>query len=234
MLDKLSKIEEPKERITITAPRFGEAVVTVIGTTQFCCNKMSSLNRQAIIDKQMKGGRARKEGKPLTPRDFDAMYKSSMHISKEGWVGISCSAFRNAMISACKTVGYHMTRAKLTLFVLPDGVDAEDGTPLVRLYGTPKRQDMCVRLADGGSSVVSRAFFNPWKVNLHLQWDTDQFSANDVVNLLSRAGVQVGVGAGRHDSTKSNGMGWGCFKVADKSEIISDAPVRRGRKPKAG
>jgi hypothetical protein len=46
-----------------------------------------------------------------------------------------------------------------------------------------------------------------------LRWDADQFSVNDVMNLLSRAGVQVGIGEGRPFSKNSNGMGWGTWEV---------------------
>lgn len=34
-----------------------------------------------------------------------------------------------------------------------------------------------------------------------------------MVNLLSRAGLQVGIGEGRPDSKKSAGMGYGLFTV---------------------
>ena len=50
-------------------------------------------------------------------------------------------------------------------------------------------------------------------VKLRLKWDGDQFTPTDVVNLLSRAGQQVGIQEGRPDSKNSAGMGWGTFEV---------------------
>jgi len=39
-----------------------------------------------------------------------------------------------------------------------------------------------------------------------------------VTNLLARMGMQVGIGAGRPDSTDSAGMGWGTFRIAKTEE----------------
>jgi len=49
---------------------------------------------------------------------------------------------------------------------------------------------------------------------VRIRFDQDTFSLQDVVNLLSRAGMQVGIGEGRPASKKSKcGMGWGMFRV---------------------
>jgi hypothetical protein len=48
---------------------------------------------------------------------------------------------------------------------------------------------------------------------LNMRWDADQFSADDIINLLMRVGLQVGIGEGRYDSKKSAGLGWGGFEV---------------------
>jgi hypothetical protein len=175
-------------------------------------NRMSSDNRIKMILKQEEGSRSKK-GQKRDPKDFDRVYKGAMHISTEGWYGIPASSFRNALVSACRTVGFAMTRAKLSLFIIHDGVDAEDGQPLVKLVGEPVRKDLPVKLADGSTDIIPRPFFMEWSAVVTLRWDADQFSASDVINLLSRAGVQVGIGAGRPDSKNSCGMGWGTFAV---------------------
>jgi len=79
--------------------------------------------------------------------------------------------------------------------------------------GEPVPKDMAVKLASGATDIVRRGFFNPWAAQPTLRWDGDQFSAEDVVNLLARAGGQVGIGAGRPGSKNSTGMGWGTFVV---------------------
>lgn len=221
MLDTLSKSKPSKasanlsastETIVIAPPNFQQARLRIVGTAPYVMNKMSSENREQMIKKQEEGQRSTK-GKKRDPKDFDKVYKGSMHLSAEGWLGIPASSLRSAMISACKLVGFHMTKAKLCVFVVADGFDADDGQPLVKIQGKPVRRDMAVKLADGSTGVVSRPFFAEWFADVTVEWDADMFSAQDIVNLLSRAGRQVGIGAGRPDSKASCGMGWGTWTV---------------------
>jgi len=58
-----------------------------------------------------------------------------------------------------------------------------------------------------------RVRLNHIMVVFRLRWDADQFSDADVLNLLARAGMQVGIGEGRPDSPNSNGLGNGCWEV---------------------
>jgi hypothetical protein len=200
------------EVIKVSPPNLQEATLHVVGTAPLCMNKMSSANRKKMMLKQEAGSRSKK-GEIRAPKDFDAVYKGSMHVSTEGWYGISAPGIRAGLISTCRLVGFAMTRAKLSLFVLHDGIDAEDGSPLVKIKGKPVRRDHTVKLADGSSDIISRAFFDNWEADVRLRWDADQFSLQDVVNLLARMGMQVGIGAGRPDSKTSAGMGWGTFRI---------------------
>ena len=60
-----------------------------------------------------------------------------------------------------------------------------------------------------GAAVVARL-----SLLQEIRWDADQFTLDDVTNLLSRVGLQVGIGEGRPDSKNSAGMGWGLFEIA--------------------
>jgi len=44
-----------------------------------------------------------------------------------------------------------------------------------------------------------------------VNFDADQFTVQDVTNLMQRVGMQVGIGEGRPDSRDSAGLGWGTF-----------------------
>lgn len=214
MNEALPKGQKPTE-IVISPPNFQTAKVKIVGTAPYVMNKMSSDNRRKMMEKQESGERAKK-GAKREPKDFDKVYRGAMHIAaKGGWYGIPASALRAAMISACRVVGFQMTRAKLAIFIEQDGIDIDDGQPLVRLDGKPVRKDMAVKLADGSTDIISRPFFAEWSATVAVTWDSDLFSAEDVLNLLSRAGRQVGVGAGRPDSKASTGMGWGTFKIVN-------------------
>lgn len=201
------------QRVVISPPKFETASVTIVGSTPLVLHKFSQKVRDTIQATQEAGSQSRK-GKTRVARDFEENFQNARHISRDGWDGIPASAFRNSMISACRTVGYKMTVAKMSLFVVADGYD-EDGTGLVRITkGTPHCDIRPGRNANGGIDLRARPMWQEgWQARLTIRWDSDQFSASDVINLLSRAGMQVGVGEGRPDSKMSAGCGWGEFSI---------------------
>jgi hypothetical protein len=57
----------------------------------------------------------------------------------------------------------------------------------------------------------------------------DQFKMADVLNLVSRCGMQVGIGAGRPDSKASAGCGFGLFNVVPtdrEQEVIAKYGIK--------
>jgi hypothetical protein len=199
--------------VGISPPRFEVARATIRGTTPLVLHKFSQKVQDTIRLTQEAGSQSKK-GKTRQARDFDDNYENARHKSVQGWDGIPSSAFRNALISACRTVGFKMTIAKMSLFVVADGFD-DSGTGLVRITkGSPRMDVRPGRNANGGIDLRARPMWDAqWEAKVTLRWDGDQFSATDVFNLLMRAGQQVGVGEGRPDSKMSAGCGWGEFEV---------------------
>lgn len=207
--------ETPKDRsVTISAPKFEVAAISIEGTSPYVQHRFSTKARNQIISTQEAGSTSRK-GKTRAPKDFDETYRAAMYLSRQGWHGIPASAFRNAAISACRIVGFKMTLAKLSLFIEADGFDAEDGTPLVRITnGEPTPHFAPARNANGSVDIRCRPMWQEgWQATVRVRWDSEQFTAVDIANLLSRVGGQVGVGEGRPDSRMSSGLGWGLFKL---------------------
>ena len=206
----ISKVNEP---ITIKAPNIQTAEIEIEGISPLVQNKFSAKAKAKMMD-TMAAGSTAKSKKTRDARDYDDDFRQAQHISEEGWNGLPAPAFRSAMISACRLVGFQMTKAKLSLFVLHDGIDAEDGTPLVKLKaGTPERHEALVRMNFTSTDIRIRPMWRKWGATVRVQWDADQFTIADVVNLMDRAGLQVGIGEGRPDSKTSTGMGWGQFRV---------------------
>jgi hypothetical protein len=201
-------------QVIIKPANMQTATLTIEGDTPLVVNAFSQKSIDTIIATQLAGSQSRK-GKKREPKDFDAAYHGAMHISREGWLGINASAFRNAAISACRVCGFKMTIAKLSIFVIADGFDKIDNLPLVRITkGNPIRHTMHARPKTGGVDIrVRPMWLEGWQAKLRMRWDADQFSADDVFNLMSRVGMQVGIGEGRYDSKDSAGLGWGCFRV---------------------
>lgn len=209
---------EIQQELTIRPPNFKVAKFKLIGISPLVQARFSAKAMETMQAK-MRLGSAAKKGKKRDPRDFDLDYKNAMHTSKDGWHGVPTAAFRNAMISACKVVGFKMTQAKLAIFPQPDGIDSVDGLPLVKLEGDPKPHTMYVRNQTGVCDIRVRPMWEKWSVDLRVEYDADLFLLEDVANLLSRAGRQVGICEGRPDSKQSAGLGWGTFKIQDRIEV---------------
>ncbi len=203
--------------VEIRAPKFETMELRIEGTAPLVMHKFSAKARNQIIATQEAGSQSAGK-KKREPKDFEAVYQGARHLAREGWDGIPAGAFRNAMISACRTVGYKMTHAKLAAFVLADGFEGDDGTPLIRVYGTPKKHTTYARNDNGSVDIRVRPMWEEWHAIVRIRFDADMFSATDVANLMMRVGMQVGIGEGRPDSKNSPGMGWGTFSIAEKDQ----------------
>ena len=205
------------ETITIAPPNMRTLEFTIIGTAPYVQHKFGKKAREKMIVTHKAGSQARSK-RTREPRDFDDDYREAMYLSDDGWCGIPASCFRNGMISACRTVGYKMTHAKLAVFVEADGYDADDATPLVRIKGKPQQHITQARNDNGSCDLRIRPMWKTWQLMLRIRFDADMFSAQDVTNLLARVGLQGGIGEGRPDSKKSAGLGWGLFRIATEAE----------------
>jgi len=212
------KAEAGTTILTVSAPNLQFITFTIRGTSPYCQNRFGNKAGTQMIETQ-RAGSAAKGAKKRDPKDFEALGEDAKHKSTEGWVGIPATAFRSAMISACRVSGVVMTKAKLAVFVMADGYD-QDMTPLVKIAkGEPTIAIHHVRNDNGSVDMRPRPMWEPgWEAKVTVQFDADVLRAVDVANLMCRAGLQVGVGEGRHDSKKSNGCGWGLFLIADQED----------------
>jgi hypothetical protein len=210
------KTDAPKseDSLVIKAPNLRTALFEIEGTAPFVQARFSGRVMIEMIRRQEAGSQAASK-KKRENKDFDRLVEEAKHISKEGWNGIPATTFRGACISACRTVGFKMTLAKLSIFVEADGYDRIDNTPLIKITkGEPYRVDHAVRNATGVVDIRPRPMWDKgWQAGVRITWDDDQFSLADVSNLLARVGRQVGIGEGRPDSRQSCGMGWGLFRL---------------------
>jgi hypothetical protein len=100
---KKDKVVEESRPLVIKPPKFQYAGFHIVGTAPYVQNRFSEKAAQMMRDKQTKGSQAKK-GAAREGKDFQMCYEQAKHISKEGWCGIPASAFRAAMISACRLV----------------------------------------------------------------------------------------------------------------------------------
>ena len=215
-----------EETCVISAPNFGMINLIIEGTAPLVVERFS---KKAELMAKMAEGSSAKNRKERSARDYDKEAEDARYRSFEGWEGMNAAAFRAAMISACRLVGFKMTMAKLTAFVEEDGFDKNDGLPLVRIYGESNTYTAHTRNATGVVDVRSRPMYRKWAAKLCIRYDMDQFKMADVLNLLSRVGMQVGIGAGRPDSKASAGCGFGLFQVVPterEKEVIAQFGIQ--------
>lgn len=208
--------EAPAVPVTISRPNFRVIQLGLVGTSPYMQNRFSQKAQNAIRESH-EAGQTAKKGKKKEARDFKAEYEGAMHVSADGWHGVPASAFRAACIDVCRMVNFHMTRAKMSVFILADGYDAVSGEPLVRIHGKPEPFSSAsiqpVRNSTGVIDLRARPVWKQWRIDLRVRFDADQFTESDVANLIMRAGVQVGIGEGRPFSKESNGIGFGCWEI---------------------
>lgn len=196
--------------VVISAPNFKTAVFNIEGTAPFVQLKFSEKSKNLMLENMASETKTKsKKG----ARVYEDEFLGAMYEGEKGLRGIPAAAFRNAMISACRTVGFKMTLAKLSVFVEADGFDKSDGTPLVKIEGKPEMCQHACRNANGSTDIRTRAMWKTWSAKVRVRYDADQFSQNDVANLMMRVGMQVGIGEGRPDGRMSAGMGWGLFRL---------------------
>ena len=210
----LKAVKTQEEKVVISRPDMRIVEVSIKGMAPYVQNKFSNKTQDEMMEKQ-RAGSTEASKKKREAKDFDAVYQGALHVAAEGWYGIPAAAFRSAMIDSCRLVGFVMARAKLAIFIIHDGVDCEDGTPLVKIEGEPRPIDSPVKNATGGPDIRRRPMWEEWQVKLQVRFDADQFTSTDILNLIARAGMQVGVGEGRPNSKKSHGMGWGLFNLVE-------------------
>jgi len=213
-----TEITKTTKSVTIPAPRFGRAKFHITGNDVLVTHRFSAKTKLQMKQK-METGKAASSRKNREAKATDDLFQEARYISKEGWDGFNASAIRNAMISACRLVGFKMTLAKLSIFVEADGYDAvEPQIPLIKINAKPVKQEDMARVETGQPYVTVRpAYFN-WSADVKIRWDEDQFTVEDISNLLARVGAQVGLCEGRPDSPNSAGMGWGLFEVAGTAQ----------------
>ena len=201
--------------VAIKPPDFRRVELSIRGTSPLVINRFSAKAIEQMRETQMAGSVARSR-KKREPKDFQQLFEDAKHVSEEGWEGVHAAAFRNGAISACRACGYKMTYAKLAFMVEVSkpygGFDRVDGVPLVRLTeGVAEQFIAPTRNATGVIDLRCRPMYRDWAAKLLIRYDAGMLTEDDVVNLIMRVGLQVGIGEGRPDSKASAGVGWGLF-----------------------
>jgi hypothetical protein len=202
----------PSVKIAIDGPRFQAIKLRCDGTAPLLMHKFSQKMRKKMEEAQT---RKDKTTNKREPKDYEAEFNAGRYVSSGGWDGVPTNMIRAALINACRYVhGLPMTQAKGIFSIISQGADKEDGTPLVKILSkAPAHDTRAVRNDGGGTDLRNRPRYYPWSMVFEIQFDADLVSAQDVANLLARAGAQVGIGELRPQARKGMGGDYGTFQV---------------------
>ncbi len=120
---------------------------------------------------------------------------------KKGVFGMPATAFKNAMISACRNIDLKMTAMRQALFVRGAAYPE-----WAIIDGTPSMRADIVRIGQKKPMEVFRPEFSRWSTRISIEYDRNIMTADAVANLLAVAGFYVGVGEGRPEKSA---LGWG-------------------------
>ena len=239
-MKKTEKNEEKKEKkegtmIKISEPNFQVGYVWVRGLKDvpYVAHAWGQKAQQEMRAKQEAGSLSLARGKKKAAKDFNALYEGARHRSADGWDGIPAMGFKNAILSVGKLLGIKSAYIKMCIFIISDGMDLDGYTPLVRIRKVnPEKFESMVRIGAmvKTSDISVRAKYMNWYARIAVRYDADFISAADIGKLLSRAGIQSGIGEGRATSTNSAGMGWGMFEIVKDGKEVEelDAALERG------
>jgi hypothetical protein len=206
-----------ERKLTIPAPNFKTIAFKIVGDSQYVQERFPDKVMREMEEKQVQGQQTVKRAKH-GPKDFDKLYEDAQYRPQgTKWPNgaIPATAIKAAMIAACRLVDFKMTESKQVFRILQDGFDPTCRIPLVRITkGTPKPFKQALRNANGNPDIRVRPLWEPgWEAVVRIEYDGDRLTDQDIGNLLLRAGMQVGIGAGRPASKNCAGCGWGTFKL---------------------
>lgn len=188
--------------ITIQPLKLETAQLTIKGISPLIVHNWSEKAKRQMLAKQMAGKNAPKAKKE--PKDPEADYKASMYYREDGTPGFPASAFKAAIVGACRMFeGLPMTLAKTIIRV--------NGN-ILPIQGTPRMREDMVRLETGVADIRYRAEFPEWAVSLSITYNANIIKLEDIISLVNAAGM-AGVGEWRPSAPKVNSGTFGTFEV---------------------
>ncbi len=175
--------------------------VSLEGTTPYMPEPMD----MAVLDRYDK-----KKSKQVYDKDDiseEDKAKEKYYFTKDGEKGIPARAFYNAMIRASRYLidktdgGMGRVREAITVHgdILPLTYDRVEQ---ITHWGRTAGRTQSPR------KIIRNAFYG-WGVTLDIDYNAEQLSAENILNILNWAGFHIGVGAFR----KENSGNFGLFKI---------------------
>lgn len=197
MTTKTNKTNE--KQIVVNPIQIATMKVKIIGLSPFLSNKMSERVKQDMLHKQI--GKGVEKNKIRNPEQ--EVEEKIHHMSKKR-VGITIDGLKKAMIESAPYIdGLDKKKVKGSMYIIPE----ENG--LVEL----KYKKMIVNESitrDSGINRTPRTTFRPefqdWSSEFNIKYNSQQITAEQIINLIKIAGFHMGIGSWRPQCSGSYGM----------------------------
>lgn len=193
-----AKTTSPQEvgvQIALPSIQINHLILKLQGTNPLIVHKWSEKAKREILDKQQK-----KANKAKEIRNPQAEYESAMYHHPDGGYGFPAVAFKAAAIQSVSQIsGLTKVFTRGTFHVLGE---------LVKIQGEPKMREDMVRIGPGTADYRFRPEFPQWSAELHISYNANVITPEQLANLFNIAGYSVGVGEMRPGRTAFNYGTW--------------------------
>lgn len=195
-----------EEMVVIPAIEIKSMVVEVEGDSPLIVHKWSEKAKKEMLDKQMKKASTGKEAKDPWLDYCNSLYwldGEPKDYPKQEDIDNARFGFPACAFKACAVdAGYQQgilakkTTARGAFHIADD---------LVEIEGTPTMREDMVKIGNGVADIRYRGEFKTWKAKLHIRYNPNAMSAEQIINLLNMGGFSNGVGEWRPSKDGSFG-----------------------------
>jgi len=193
---------ESEQKIKVQPIKLGIIKVR-IGSIEGSTLIIHKLTEEAVSDFM-----GREEGKTTKKklRDYDKEFESCFYYTDDKKYGFPASGFMGALLDSCIPLDIPKTQIKRAVRLL-GGVYQIKYKKMNRRIDNPRRSGR-----NSTPDTRHRPEFVDWECELLVQYDTNQISPDQIINLINQAGFSCGIGDWRPSAPKSSGT-HGMFKV---------------------
>ena len=202
---KMKKKEEPALALQLKPikTRFMKVKIESIPESSYISHRLDA----SVVDSFTKRETGEVEKSVL--RNFDKEYEQCFYLTSKKEYGIPVGAFVSSVLDTCIALGIYKTQVKRAMRIVGDVVPIKY-KKLNRRIDNPKRSGR-----NKTPDVRHRPEFIDWNVELLIQYDEEQITPEQIVNLINSAGFTSGIGDWRPSAPKSTGT-HGMFRVKTK------------------
>lgn len=170
--------------------------------------------------RHMREKHAGKKTKTRDVRDAEAEADAATYKDENGTPGIPAIAFKSALITAAhKDLGIEKTLVRKAIFT--GCADPQQVLPID--YERKEVKEDLVRVGAGAADLRYRPYFYNWTCAMSLQFEPTLIQVRDLLTLIDRAGLTVGIGEWRPEK----GGEYGRF-IVDQDCAVEETTVGGG------